>query len=84
MWEWPKDEWEGELKDAVLICELIQQQYNSGIVAMTLFSLLPSFLLTVAQAGKVFEKQSGDFMKDVISTGELVLVPAHCSLILLP
>ena len=29
--------------------------------------------LILAQAGKVFEKQSGDFMKDVISTGEPII-----------
>ena len=34
------------------------------------FPLLP---FAVGQAGKVFEKQSGDFMKDVISTGVLIL-----------
>ena len=41
-------------------------------------SLLP---FAVGQAGKVFEKQSGDFMKDVISTGAPILT-YHCLMIL--
>lgn len=59
------------------------------MVCMTFGTLFPSYILLLlpiicllfnatGQAGEVFEKQRGDFMKDVVATGERLSSSGSC------